>query len=66
MFPFTSLKSGSLFIDEQGLPKWLGVSHVQQYDFSDWTPFDEVVLSLWTDITSNPPSDVNLVVSSFW
>ena len=57
------LKSGSLFIDEQGLPKWPSVSHVQQYvnDFSDGTPFNEVVSLLWTDITSDPPSGVNFV-----
>ena len=51
MLLFTCLKSGSLFIDEQGLPKWLGVSHIQQYvnDFSDGTPLDEIISSLWTD-----------------
>ena len=52
-----------MFIDEQGLPKWLGVSHIQQYinDFSDGTPLDEVVLSLWTDITSDAPHFLILV-----
>ena len=67
MLLFTSLKSESLSIDEQGLPKWPGVSHVQEYvnNFSDRAPLHEVVSSLWTDITSDPPGNVN-VVSSFW